>query len=206
MLDLFYVRHCETIENLLGIIQGRSIGGIPSREGERQSRVIAQRLGGIPFSAVYSANVKRAEYVANAIRDANHNHPVIILDERLRERGYGTLEGKTQNGVGITPDQLATLYATDQEGIFATAESLKDIEHRAQAMIDHVVRTHTDGAIALVSCQWTISYHLNILLGEQISPETYHPLPNCGVAHLQVVPKDQGIHVARFVFDAQRVD
>ncbi len=206
MIDLYYIRHCATLENEQDIIQGQSIGGTPSPLGKKQTADLVSRISRVPFAAIYHADKSRTEYVAGELQKAHPRHSKLFSDPRLRERGFGELEGQKETLLGTSDEVKAAYYAVDTEGLFATAEPLASVRRRIHHFLDTLFSRHTDGEIAAVSSQWIISYSLNELFGEQILPETYRPLPNCGVAHLGLEKTNGGIHVARYNFNAQRFD
>lgn len=85
------VRHGVTEWNYAGRVQGRS--DIPlAPEGERQAALVAQRLAGEPWDAIWSSPLKRACQTAQAIAGRVGAGPVRI-DHRLAERQMGAAEG-----------------------------------------------------------------------------------------------------------------
>ncbi|BFZ24975.1 hypothetical protein BsWGS_28014 [Bradybaena similaris] len=88
------VRHGETMENRQKIMQGQLDTKL-SDLGSKQAQLLAMRLKNDRFTHMFSSDLARAADTARAIAEANKSFTAeLILDRRLRERGFGNLEGK----------------------------------------------------------------------------------------------------------------
>jgi 2,3-bisphosphoglycerate-dependent phosphoglycerate mutase len=88
--ELWLIRHGETDWNVQGRIQGSSDTPL-NANGVRQAERLAARLAQVAFDGVYASDLMRARVTAEtALPGAD-----VRLDPRLRELGYGVLEGKT---------------------------------------------------------------------------------------------------------------
>ena len=91
---LIAVRHGETAWNVDTRIQGHI--DIPLNEiGRWQATRVAQALAEEPIAAVYASDLQRAFATAQAIAGAQVEPPEVIADSRLRERAFGSFEGRT---------------------------------------------------------------------------------------------------------------
>ncbi|KAH9503684.1 hypothetical protein Btru_067152 [Bulinus truncatus] len=64
--------------------------------GKKQAKLVGLRLRDVKFSHMFSSDLYRAAETARAIAEANTASSCeLILDSRLRERSFGSLEGKT---------------------------------------------------------------------------------------------------------------
>ncbi|XP_071792310.1 fructose-2,6-bisphosphatase TIGAR-like [Asterias amurensis] len=90
---LTLVRHGQTIYNQDGIIQGQM--DVPlSEEGRKQVWLLGKALQHHRFSKIFASDLQRASETAQAVVDLGTvERPKVITDPRLRERGYGRLEG-----------------------------------------------------------------------------------------------------------------
>lgn len=89
-LELWLIRHGQTSWNAEGRIQGQMDSDL-SELGLKQAAKLAERLKGETFDHVYSSDSKRAKQTGEiALPNAD-----FVLDERLREIGFGRVEGKT---------------------------------------------------------------------------------------------------------------
>ena len=90
-LELWLIRHGETTHNFERRIQGQFDSEL-TELGVAQAEKLATRLKHQSFDAVYSSDLKRAHNTAKlALPGAD-----IMLDKRLREISFGSLEDKTQ--------------------------------------------------------------------------------------------------------------
>jgi len=106
MLELWLVRHGETLWHGEGRVQGRSDPPLSER-GRGQARKLASRLSRIPFSAVYSSDLQRTSETA---RLALPGAPILV-DTRLCELDFGAWEGRLWQEVADNdPDALNAWY------------------------------------------------------------------------------------------------
>ncbi len=93
IMHIVVVRHAETIENQNGTVQGRLPGRLSER-GKRQARELGLKLGPYgPFDQIIASDLDRAKETAMLLSGELPSCPV-RCDDRLRERHYGSLEGK----------------------------------------------------------------------------------------------------------------
>ncbi len=85
---IYIIRHGQTELNSRGVLQGRSDHAL-NEKGIAQAKEAAQRLRGIPFSAVWSSPLVRALQTAEIIAPGLAPN----IDDRLTEMDYGPYEG-----------------------------------------------------------------------------------------------------------------
>ncbi|XP_066264832.1 fructose-2,6-bisphosphatase TIGAR-like [Branchiostoma lanceolatum] len=93
---LTVVRHGETRENKEFILQGQMNTNL-SDVGYHQAGLAGKRLRNQLFTHVYTSDLNRVMQTSQAILDKNvlSKSPHVKVDKRLRERGFGEVEGKT---------------------------------------------------------------------------------------------------------------
>lgn len=90
----FYViRHGQTEWNVAGRYQGQKDSPL-TPEGLLQAKEVAQKLKTIKFDAIFSSDLLRAQRTAEII--AIEHRLAVTTTEALRERNFGTIEGKTE--------------------------------------------------------------------------------------------------------------
>jgi len=96
---VYFCRHGETDWNATHKLQGRS--DIPlNSAGHQQASCIAAALQGVGLAAVWSSPLIRAKDTAQAIATAIGSD--VVVDDRLRERNLGIMEGRTGKEIGST--------------------------------------------------------------------------------------------------------
>lgn len=93
LMRFTFVRHGETQANKDRCIQGHA--DIPlCQSGEEQASRAGERLRDVRFSRVYASDLCRASSTCRLILAKNTRHPPpLIIDTRLRERNFGSVEG-----------------------------------------------------------------------------------------------------------------
>ncbi|PWN19082.1 phosphoglycerate mutase-like protein [Microstroma glucosiphilum] len=99
ILRVLMVRHGETAYNVQGIIQGQMDTPLNAL-GRKQALLTGRALANTPLDAVYSSPLQRTMDTAAAIHGS---HPAraaiaVVPDDRLKERAFGSLEGKSYKG------------------------------------------------------------------------------------------------------------
>jgi len=107
-MQLFLVRHGETIENKESIIQGHMPGKL-SLKGIKQTEQIAERLKIENFDYIYSSDLARAADTAKTIAKF-HPNSNMIFTKNLREQNLGELQGKQRNIVKQYGNRMCFSY------------------------------------------------------------------------------------------------
>ena len=91
-LEMWVVRHGETIENHTRTIAGQNSSGLTAR-GQQQAELLSQRLQDIHFEGVYISDLVRTKQTADAVLRAMGPGVLAFTDSRLREKAAGQFEG-----------------------------------------------------------------------------------------------------------------
>jgi probable phosphoglycerate mutase len=107
-MKLILVRHGETEENKMHILQGR-IPGKLSKDGIEQARKVALRLKEEQIDFIYASDLARASDTAKEIQKF-HPNVKIVYNELLRETDFGDWTGKSQLEVDMSkpPSNMET--------------------------------------------------------------------------------------------------
>ncbi|HEX3467924.1 MAG TPA: histidine phosphatase family protein [Candidatus Elarobacter sp.] len=166
--ELFLIRHAQSAGNVArerALAAGAAVIEIAVRDcdvplselGERQATALgawcARHLE--PIDAVLTSPYFRAQQTAEiALNAAGWSVPVEI-DERLREKEFGTLDRLTRTGIEQRfPDQaelrrvLGKFYYRPPGG-----ESWTDVILRLRSLLDTLTREHAGERVAIVSHQ-----------------------------------------------------
>ncbi|MBQ3666198.1 MAG: histidine phosphatase family protein [Lachnospiraceae bacterium] len=140
-MEIYIVRHGQTIWNAKGLLQGRA--DIELNEwGRELAGKTGRELEGVHFDIIYSSPLIRAYETACLIR--GHRNIRIIRDERLRELCFGVNEGKNFKQLLADPSDdfhyffdRPELYKAPKEG-----ESFEEISIRAKEFMEEVIEPH----------------------------------------------------------------
>lgn len=136
---IYFVRHGQTNWNLEGRIQGQT--DIPLNEkGLLQAKEIKEKLKGIKFEKVFCSPLKRTLQTAKTIYDGE-----IIIDERIKERNNGELEGKLKSEIKNFPD------FNNPDNSEYNIEPIKSFNGRIKSFLDEVKQTYKDKNILVVT-------------------------------------------------------
>lgn len=158
MLELWLVRHAETVWNAERRIQGQSDTPLSGR-GVAQAERLAQRLKGTHFDRLYSSDTRRALHTAEIALGERAVQP----EPRLREMSYGTLEGKTRAELVGTEREAFTSYWHNPYNVaLPGGESWRELDARVFTWLGTLP---TEGRVAAFSHGGTIRSALFYVTG-----------------------------------------
>jgi broad specificity phosphatase PhoE len=89
-MKLYVVRHGQTDQNVLGLVQGDTESDL-TEKGIEDAKALQELVASLDIDVVVSSPLRRALDTAKLITNNTKN---IIIDERLIERDFGLSEGK----------------------------------------------------------------------------------------------------------------
>lgn len=147
---IFLARHGETEWNRVGRWQGAT--DIPlSDVGRAQARALGERLRGRGIVRLHASHLSRARETAEIVAVVLDLAPPLV-DERLRERGYGCFEGLTRDECVVRYPGAWERYMADRRATPPDAEPQADTVARVTAAMHVVASTAADGESVLVVC------------------------------------------------------
>ncbi|TPG48394.1 histidine phosphatase family protein [Roseomonas nepalensis] len=226
---LWIVRHGESAGNVARDaahragaarieVPGRDVDVPLSALGEEQSRSLGRWFGAMPEEArpevVLCSPYHRARQTAGLIHEAG-GLPVapddFVIDERLREKEFGVLDGLTTRGIrDVHPDQaefrrlLGKFYHRPPGG-----ESWCDVILRLRSALDTISLHHGGRRVIVVGHQVVVlclRYLLENMTEERIlAIDREGDVPNCGITEYRF-DRAKGatgaLHLARYNFVA----
>ncbi|HFI0635170.1 TPA: histidine phosphatase family protein [Streptococcus suis] len=137
-MKIYFVRHGKTEWNLEGRFQGASGDSALLPESYQDLEKLGKYLAEIPFDAIFSSDLQRAQVTAQEIAKVNHHCQTVLATPQLREWNFGRLEGsKMAIFRAIYPKQAWALkhnLALFDNDLFE-AESVRQVTQR---MVDFV--------------------------------------------------------------------
>ena len=164
MARWFLVRHGETDWNLEGRVQGHSSTPL-NDTGRLQAKRIGERLSTVRFAAAYASDLPRVVETAAAILNSHDTSLQTVVE--LREKSYGTWEGKTAKQLeDEDPVSYARLFEDNITFAPPGGESDSDLIDRASLAVERLKLAHqNDENVLVVSHGGTIRAILVLLLG-----------------------------------------
>jgi len=226
---LWLIRHGESAGNLArdaadaaGLprvdIQGRDVEVPLSERGVAQGRALGHWFAKLPREqqpeVILSSPYLRARHTANLIRETSGRHAELslVIDERLREREFGILDGLTKAGVEQAFPQQAQLrqvlgkfYHRPPGG-----ESWCDVILRMRSTL-HTLSLHYTGKQVLIVTHQTVVLCLRYLLenmdeAQILEIDRTDDVVNCGVTEYEYEPgktgAEGGLVLTRYNFTA----
>lgn len=141
LMRFTFVRHGETLANKNRCIQGHA--DIPLCEnGEQQATRAGERLRDVRFTRVYASDLCRAAHTCQLIVAQNTRHPPpIIIDKRLRERNFGSVEGMSFDEVLKMAEAIGSSWPHYNP---PGAETVGDLQARLVAFFKEVCQSIYD--------------------------------------------------------------
>ena len=147
------VRHARTVENAAHLCQGQTDGTL-APQGVRQAILLGKRLraeGTLP-DAFYCSDLGRAVHTYTLIAE-HAAFPPPVLDKRLRERYFGSMEGHP------FPQEM------DYDHLPPEVEPVEAIYARIAAFISELCTRHDGQTVLLLSHGFTIRVLVGWLKG-----------------------------------------
>jgi probable phosphoglycerate mutase len=139
-VNVFLIRHGETALNAAGVLRGQLDVALDD-VGEKQARALGAQFAGVILAAVVSSPLSRALDTARQLA-ASSGAPLSI-DERLRDRCYGEVAGRS---IAQVEEQFGSVDAAP------SVESPRLLAVRAEeAFLDAAKRAQAQGSVALVT-------------------------------------------------------
>lgn len=160
MITLYVIRHGETDWNIQARMQGHT--DIPlNTTGQKQAQIAAKELKNLHFDLIISSPLSRAIDTAKYINASKNTQ--IITDERIIERSFGDLEGKTNSifsELGFSIQELLD-YSTNYDKY--NIETVKDLFTRIELFINDIKEKYPNKTI-LISTHNGIAQVMDIIL------------------------------------------
>ncbi|MEX0953252.1 MAG: histidine phosphatase family protein [Nitriliruptoraceae bacterium] len=158
MRRIVLVRHGESAWNAEGRVQGQSGPGL-SELGHRQARATAEEIGRRHSDAdLWVSDLQRAVETVEPMQDVLGCRAVV--DERLRERSFGSWEGSLRDDVIARDGDRWQRWMSGQDVIpevgGETADQLAD---RAHDVVRDILTSAEDGSTIVVVTHGGLIWH-----------------------------------------------
>ncbi len=180
---LIVIRHGETEWNVKGIWQGQ-LNSPLTAQGEQQAVAVAERLKDFSLSAVYTSDLGRC--IQSATPTAGAFGMELRKDVRLRERGFGVLEGLSkEESQKAYPGVWEGLSQKDVDFAPEGGESLRQKQARFDEVYLEIAKTNAGKTVAVFTHGGGVDAILRTSLGIGLTAERPYTLWNCALNILQ---------------------
>ena len=151
-MKIIFARHGESQANLLNEFSNRGLKHGLTERGRIQAAALAQRLGKLSVSRVFSSPLLRTVQTAEILAD--EFDIAYEITDALREYDCGVLEGRSDPASWAEYERVSEEWLIHQcwESRIEGGESFVEIRDRFVPFIKHLVGTHGDspGGVILV--------------------------------------------------------
>ena len=141
-MQIYLLRHGETNFNKEKRMSGNDDAQL-NETGIKQAETASISLQTIHYDFILSSPYRRALKTAEI---ANKSKSPIIIDDRLRERAAGILEGKL-----LAEIDLDAFYDYNKNAEYEGAENIQDFSERVWGFLDESQESYRDKTILLVT-------------------------------------------------------
>ena len=160
---MLLIRHGQSTWNSERRIQGQLDPPL-SAEGRRQAQLLAARLTGRTFSALYASDLKRAFETAEVVGASVGLEPA--PDKGLREIYLGEWEGMTTEEIAAGyPDAWARWVEEPDWDVVPGGERAEAFDARVGAALEDIQRRHEHGNVLVVTHGGVIQVALHRIVG-----------------------------------------
>lgn len=187
-MELYFVRHGESMSNALGVMEGWGDSELSER-GRDQARQVARKMGDIgSFDSLFCSPLVRARSTAGAIGRVIGLEPIII--DNLREIHIGRWDGQPLPALKIVYSNELERWAKEDHGlVFPGGESLGDFYERAGHALDQILGS-AGTRMVVVAHGGMISACLTLLLEGRASSKFGVSLANCSLSAVKISQSD----------------
>ncbi|MCX3309917.1 2,3-diphosphoglycerate-dependent phosphoglycerate mutase GpmB [Pantoea vagans] len=182
MLQVYLVRHGETVWNAERRIQGQSDSPL-TEKGEQQAYQVGERVKHLGITHVIASDLGRTRRTAEIIADACGC--AVMLDPRLRELNMGVLEKRPLDGLTAEEEQWrATLVNGTEGGRIPEGESMTEMATRMHAALNACLELPAGSRPLLVSHGMALGSLVSTILGLPAYAERRLRLRNCSISRV----------------------
>lgn len=149
---IYLVRHGETNYNRRRIVQGWKVNSTLNPTGIRQAEALGAYLSDVPFDAIYSSALSRAQQTAEIVLAHQQVQRPIHVIEELAEMRWGVIEGMEYEEE-LVQENLTAAFQAWGAGDFGFrikgAETILEVQQRGVAAVNTIAERHP-GQIVLV--------------------------------------------------------
>lgn len=141
-MELYVVRHGQTIVNVLKLINSRNWIGL-NRKGKKQAKLAGKQMENIKIDLVFCSPLRRTKQTCRLV---TQNKIKPIYEERLLERNARSLELKD-----ATKLNREIWYDISQDVVYKDSEGFRSVLTRVINLLEELKEKYPDKSILLVT-------------------------------------------------------
>jgi probable phosphoglycerate mutase len=148
--NIYLVRHGKTDWNSQKLLQGHTDIAL-NNEGKLAAVELSKKLKNLKFDLIFSSDLLRAKETAEII--ANEHDIKVQTDESLRERRFGSFEGKPHDSI-IEVDEILAKLSDEERYVYKhedEIESDKEVMDRFLVFLKHVSKLNLGKTVLMVT-------------------------------------------------------
>ncbi len=182
MLQVYLVRHGETVCNAARRIQGQSDSPL-TEKGEQQAQQVGERVKSLGITHVIASDLGRTRRTAEIIADACGC--TVTLDARLRELNMGCLEQRPLDGLTEEEEHWRkTLVDGTTAGRIPGGESMAEMATRMHEALNALLELPAGSRPLIVSHGMALGVLVSTILGLPAHAERRLRLRNCSISRV----------------------
>ncbi|XXN63839.1 2,3-diphosphoglycerate-dependent phosphoglycerate mutase GpmB [Enterobacter ludwigii] len=182
MLQVYLVRHGETVWNAARRIQGQSDSPL-TEKGEQQAHQVGERVKSLGITHVIASDLGRTRHTAEIIADACGC--TVTLDARLRELNMGCLEQRPLDGLTEEEENWRkTLVDGTTAGRIPGGESMAEMAARMHEALNALLELPAGSRPLIVSHGMALGVLVSTILGLPAHAERRLRLRNCSISRV----------------------
>lgn len=179
-MKIYYVRHGQTDWNFARKMQGGETERLLNETGIEQAKETRKKLENIEYDIVIRSPMERAKQTTDII--VQGREVPIIIDERLRERKIGELEGHP-----ITPECEKKIWDYELNVEINRGETLIEFEKRVIEFIEEIKEKYKDKTVLIVAHGGVAKIIKSYLYGKPEDNNLYnYYLKNCEILEAEI--------------------
>ena len=163
-LELYVVRHGQTIVNVKELINARNIIGI-NRVGKQQANIAAEQMEKVKIDLIFCSPLRRTKQTCKII---NKNKVKVIYDDRLLERNSRSMQFKDAEKLDIEE-----WYNVNKTIVYKNSEGFRSILDRVKKFLEEIKEKYPDKSILIVThgdvCKAIYAYLNNVTDAKEIN-------------------------------------
>lgn len=163
-MELYVVRHGQTIVNFKGLINARNMIGL-NKKGKEEAKIAAKQMRNIKIDLIFCSPLKRTKQTCNII---NENKIKVFYDKRILERNSRSMQFEK-----IEKLDFEEWYDINKHRVYKNSEGFKSILDRVKNFLEEVKREYPNESILIVThgdiCKAIYAYLNNINDAKEIS-------------------------------------